>query len=36
MWFHKNPKKVEEFKESVGQVEAGQLVSTDLGPDEGE
>jgi len=36
MWFHKNPKRVAEFKESVAQAEAGQLVSIDLGPDEDE
>jgi hypothetical protein len=34
MWFHKNQKRVAEFKESISQAEAGQLVSIDLGPDD--
>ncbi len=35
-WFHENPERVALFKQSIAQAEAGQVVSIDLGPDEGE
>jgi len=33
-WFHKNQKRVTEFKESVAQAQAGKFVSIDLGQDD--
>jgi ribosome assembly protein YihI (activator of Der GTPase) len=35
-WFFNSPERLNDFKLSVTQAEAGQLVTIDLGPDEDE
>jgi hypothetical protein len=35
-WIYENPARIESIQRGITQAEAGQLVSIDLGPDEGE